>query len=112
MKNAAHTKNKPYLSSEIRFVFLNKAANYIYIPAPTALLHFTLHTSHFTLMKRFEGAFFDAFKAEDALGAVFSAAAVVVDLHIHGADALAFAAVYTFALVAFHAEEGEVAHGF
>ena len=57
------------------------------------------------------GAVFDAFHAEDAFRAVLSVPRVVGRVHIHGAYPLAFPAADAFILVAFNAEQGEIAHG-
>ena len=51
-------------------------------------------------MQRPCGADLRAFIAEDALRSVFPFAGFFVDLHIHGADPQAFAAMDAFALVA------------
>ena len=61
-------------------------------------------------MQRFCGARFRAFVAEDALRPVFPLAGFFIDLHIHGADPQAFAAMDAFALVAVDAQQGEIAH--
>ena len=62
-------------------------------------------------MQRFCGAGFRTLIAKDALRSVFPFAGLFVDLHIHGADAQALAAVDAFVLVAVDAQERKVAHG-
>ena len=57
------------------------------------------------------GTHLRALIAEYALCSVFPLAGFPVDLHIHGADAQAFAAMDTFALVAMNAQEREITHG-
>ena len=52
------------------------------------------------LMQRFFRAGLRAFVAENAFCPVFALAGFFVDLHIHGADPQAFAAMDAFALVA------------
>ena len=63
------------------------------------------------LMQRFCRARFRTLVAKDALRSVFLLAGFFIDLHIHGADAQAFAAMDTFALVAMNAQEREITHG-
>ena len=62
-------------------------------------------------MQRFCGADLCALVAEDALRPVFPLAGFLVDLHIHGADAQAFAAADAFAFVTVDTQQGEIAHG-
>ena len=62
-------------------------------------------------MQRLCGTDLRAFIAENALRSVFPFAGFFVDLHVHGADAQALAAVNTFALVAVDAQHRKIAHG-
>ena len=57
------------------------------------------------------GADLCAFVAEDTFRPVFPLAGFFVDLHVHGADPQAFAAVDTFTLVTMDPQQGEIAHG-
>ena len=56
------------------------------------------------------GADLCAFVAEDTFRPVFPLAGFFVDLHVHGADPQAFAAVDTFTLVAVNAQQGKITH--
>ena len=56
-------------------------------------------------MQRLFGADLRAFIAENALRSVFSPAGFFIDLHVHGTDSQAFAAVNAFILVAVYAQE-------
>ena len=62
-------------------------------------------------MQRFCGADLCALVAEDALRPVFPLAGFLIDLHIHGADPQALAAVDAFAFVTVDAQQGKIAHG-
>ena len=57
------------------------------------------------------GADLCAFVAEDTFRPAFPLAGFFVDLHVHGADPQAFAAVDTFTLVAVNAQQRKIAHG-
>ena len=63
------------------------------------------------LMQRSCGADLRAFIAEDALRSVFPFAGFFVDLHIHGADPQAFAAVDTLILITVDAQQRKITHG-
>ena len=56
------------------------------------------------------GADLCAFVAEDTFRPVFPLAGFFVDLHVHGADPQAFAAVNAFAFVTVYTQHGKIAH--
>ena len=62
------------------------------------------------LMQRFCGADLCALVAEDALRSVFPFTRFFVDLHVHGADAQALAAVDALVLIAVDAQQRKVTH--
>ena len=63
-------------------------------------------------MKGFLGTFLHTFQAQDAFCAVFSAAGVVGNLYLHGADPTAFAAGVAFVCIIFDPEQGKIAGRF
>ena len=62
-------------------------------------------------MQRLCRACLRALIAEDTLRSVLTPAGFLVDLHIHGADAQALAAVNAFAFITVDAQQRKVAHG-
>ena len=56
------------------------------------------------------GADLCAFVAEDTFRPAFPLAGFFVDLHVHGADPQAFAAVNAFAFVTVYTQHGKIAH--
>ena len=63
------------------------------------------------LMQRFCGADLCALVAEDALRSVFPFTRFFVDLHVHGADAQALAAVNALILITVDAQKRKITHG-